>query len=208
MRMLLASLLVGSMQMRPRAEQKSVFDNQIKSAAPPNPAGLVPGADDLMPTDNNKRNNICNNNKRRSVLRHYCARSEPVISLRCLSVSLAGSQWTGINLICILNRQREGAIPSFHSQKHEMKVLLPHLHTSPFSPRGNKRRIFFFFHLAAGFDCCWISRVIRCEADCVSRAGSASFTDGRDQWPPGRVLLNGGADEAAVSLLNLGHKAR
>ena len=131
--------------MRSREEQKSVFDNQIKSAAPPNPAGLVPGADDLMPTDNNKRNNICNNNKRRSVLRHYCARSEPVISLRCLSVSLAGSQWTSINLICILNRQREGAIPSFHSQKHEMKVLLPHLHTSPFSPRGNKRRIFFFF---------------------------------------------------------------
>ena len=194
--------------MRPRAEQKSVFDNQIKSAAPPNPAGLVPGADDLMPTDNNKRNNICNNNKRRSVLRHYCARSEPVISLRCLSVSLAGSQWTGINLICILNRQREGAIPSFHSPKtRDESVAASFAYVSIFT-EGKQAANFFFFHLAAGFDCCWISRVIRCEADCVSRAGSASFTDGRDQWPPGRVLLNGGADEAAVSLLNLGHKAR
>jgi hypothetical protein len=101
-----------------------------------------------------------------------------------------------------------GAIPSFSlsAEKHEMKVLLPHLHTSRFSLRGTSGE--FFFHLAAGFDCSSLSRVIRCEADCVSRAGSASFTDGRDQWRPGRVLLNGSADEAAVSLLNAGHKAR
>ena len=132
--------------MRSREEQKSVFDNQIKSAAPPNPAGLVPGADDLMPTDNNKRNNICNNNKRRSVLRHYCARSEPVISLRCLSVSLAGSQWTGINLICILNRQREGAIPSFHSPKtRDESVAASFAYVSIFTEGKQAANFFFFF---------------------------------------------------------------